>query len=710
MKEAGLPVPMGVVLRDDFIANYDGLSDAQKDLTAAKIWEKAGAKPVAVRSSASHEDGAEQSFAGVFDSVLDVTAETMRSALEEVIASFTSDRAAAYQSETEGHGNVLVQQMVEAEYAGVLFTQDPMAPGMSLIEWVEGNGETLVSGRVTPTSVRFGRYTGQAAEAQSSPMVFDDLLALGKQIEHLFGTPQDIEWAYANGQFQILQSRDITTLQIGSPAEQVRTAQWGGVLERFKFAGADDVILEQDEMSEVLPRPTSMSFSLMTQLWAPGGSLDQACRELGLPYQLPEGPDAHLVRLFGKTYVDSTLKATLALNLTGAKSRRLRKALRPTQERFQNETMVDLRRKVGTWQAINYGALPYEALIETIETLRQEFVHNVYVEAEKINLLAAFANGEATAAAAGDPALRSYLMQADLPNAPSTLIASCHGTAEAAEQQALALMGHRAIFDYELSTPRYSEAPDLLFSMLEPEAPVLEPSAAPADLPEHLAECISMAVAFQDLKEQAKHESLRIFAELRRALRAWGQVSGLDDLVFSLTLDEVLSSERGSFASLRRVAEERSQVDRICRDLSPKGTQLTLRDCELLSMGAKSAREDGALGGQCVSGSGTRAGRVFRIDDDTAVGAQAFDGFEQGDIIVCQMVNPAWLPQLQIAGAVLSEVGGWLSHMAIVAREKQIMMLVGCSGLDAIQTGDMIEVSETGSIEISQSTETALRA
>ncbi|MDA7422392.1 rhodanese-like domain-containing protein [Tritonibacter multivorans] len=712
LKEAGLPVPMGVVLRDDFIAEYAKLSDAQKTATAVKVWEKSGSKPVAVRSSASHEDGAEQSFAGVFDSVLDVTADTMRSALDEVIASFHSDRAAAYQSETEGHGNVLVQQMVDAEYAGVLFTQDPMAPGMSLIEWVAGNGETLVSGRVTPSSIRFGRFTGRPAEDVATPMVLDELLALGQRIEALFGTPQDIEWAYANGQFQILQSRDITTLQIGSPAEQVRTAEWGRVLERFKEAEADEVILEQDEMSEVLPRPTPMSFSLMTQLWAPGGSLDQACRELGLPYQLPEGPDAHLVRLFGKTYVDRTLKAKLALNLTGAKSRRLRNALRPTKHRFQTETMVELRRKVATWQALNYSALPLDTLVETIKTLQQEFVHNVYVEAEKINLLAAFSNGEATKEAAGDPALRSYLMQAELPNAPSTLIASCRGTADEAEAKALALMGHRAIFDYELSTPRYSEAPDLLFSMLEPEAPILEPSAAPADLPDHLEDCISMAVAFQDLKEQAKHESLRLVSELRRALRAWGEISGLGDLVFSLTLDEVLEADSTSFEKLRRIAEDRFQSDRMCRDLSPKGTQLTLRDCELLSMGAKSDRADGALGGQCVSGSGTRSGRVFRVEDDTTTGDQAFEGFEPGDIIVCQMVNPAWLPQLQMSGAVLSEVGGWLSHMAIVAREKQIMMLVGCSGLDALQTGDLIEVRDDGAIEASHrdAPETALSA
>lgn len=701
MKRAGLPVPMGVVLRNDFIESYQQMSFAEQAKTSTEIWKLAGACPVAVRSSASHEDGAEQSFAGVFDSVLDVTSVTMPKALDDVIASFSSERAASYQGEARGHGNILVQQMVDAEYAGVLFTQDPTAPGMAMVEWVSGCGEDLVSGRVTPDTERFGRYTQLQAGETALPIDFAKLLELGKRIETLFGTPQDIEWAYTKGEFFILQSRDITTLSIGSEEDQLRRSEWRNVLDRFAGAEPEQVVLEQDEMSEVLPRPTTLSFTLMTQLWAPGGALDQACRHLGLPYRLPEGNDAHLVRLFGKTYVDHSLKEQLALQLTGNKSRQLRKQLRPTQEKFQNATLPELHHKLSTWRAMDYRALPFDILLEKIEELRAEFVDGIYVEAEKINLLAAFANGEANQAASGDPALRNYLMQADLPNAPSALLSSCRGTVEEAQERALALMGHRAIFDYELSTPRYSEAPDLLFALLEPEAPTLAPSTPLQDLPEHLSECLSLAVAFQDLKEQAKHESLRILAELRRALLAFGTVTGLDHLVFSLSLDEVLGATESQFTALRETAQLRFDEDRVNRDLAPAETQLTLRDCELLSMGALANSDGQGLGGTCVAGSGSVSGRVFWVKDETAFGPSAFEGFEKGDILVCRMVNPAWLPQVQMAGAVLSEVGGWLSHMSIVAREKQILMLVGCSGLGTLEPGETITVSETGEIESS---------
>ncbi|WP_291737861.1 PEP/pyruvate-binding domain-containing protein, partial [Leisingera sp. F5] len=405
-------------------------------------------------------------------------------------------RAASYSGEGDStdQGNIVVQEMVQAEFAGVLFTQDPMAPGMAMIEWVEGCGEDLVSGRVTPTSLRFGRYTGlPATEDQDQTLDMAPLLALGKQIEDTFGAPQDVEWAYANGQFQIVQSRDITTLSLGTEQEQTRLAEWRDVLDRYADADPDQTILEQDEMSEVLPRPTPLSFSLMSDLWAPGGSVDLACRELGVPYGLPEGRDGHLVNLFGKTYVDVELKQGMTLKLTASKAKQLRKQAHPMITRFRDEVMPELKNKLAIWQAVDYAALPQDKLLETIATLKELFIREIYLEAEKINILAGFTMGEAGTAAAGDPALRAHLMHAELPNAPSSLIASCTG--KDAQTRAMQLMGHRSIFDYELSSPRYAEAPALLNSLLSSAVESIGAVPTPANLPDELDDTIGIAIA-----------------------------------------------------------------------------------------------------------------------------------------------------------------------------------------------------------------------
>ncbi|NIZ14307.1 PEP/pyruvate-binding domain-containing protein, partial [Phaeobacter sp. HF9A] len=711
LANAGFPVPDAIVLTPPFLNRYAAMSAANRCQQAARIWRRIGPAPCAVRSSASHEDGADQSFAGVFDSVLDVTGPDLPAALETVLASFTSARAGSYQGDSAGHGNILVQRMIAADYAGVLFTQDPQAPGMMLLEWVEGCGEDLVSGRKTPGNARYGRYS-LTAEEGTPPAPFDTaaLLQMGREIEALFDGPQDIEWAWADGQFYILQSRDITTMAVGSPADQARAADWRALLKRYDDRAAEEIILEQDEMSEVLPRPTPLSFSLMTRLWAPGGSLDLACRALGLPYNLPEGRDAHLVRLFGRTYVDTRLKQQLAMDLRGSRANKLRKQLRPALARFDQQVLPALHDQLEDWQAIHVSALPRPKLLAHITRLQRYFVTEIYAEVEQINMLAAFAMQQASAAAQGDPALRSHLMQADLHHSPASLLAQCRGPAEVAQARALALMGHRSMFDYELSSPRYHEAPSLLFSLLDVEAEPLSPDPLPAALPPELRETIDMAIRYQDQKERAKHEALRVLAELRRALLALGALSGLEELVFHLTLEEVLQGDWQAPEALRDLAQRRRDHDALCQGAAPRQAELSLLDCEQLSAGQRRSDSDTALGGTCVAGSGQASGRVFYVEDESAYGEAAFEGFQPGDILVCQMVNPAWLPQVQQAGAVVSAVGGWLSHMAIVAREKNILMLVGTRGIHGLQQGQQITVHDSGEIEVQTPQPAPLRA
>ncbi|TNJ45937.1 PEP-utilizing protein [Phaeobacter sp. B1627] len=719
LAKAGVPVPGGVVLTQRFLGDFEQANHAQRSRLAMSVWRQVGPEPCAVRSSASQEDGAEQSFAGVFESVLDVKTETFQSAIEAVLASFKSSRVSSYGGDKDGHGNILVQRMIDATYAGVLFTQDPQAPGMMLLEWVEGNGEELVSGRKTPGTTRFGRFTHDpATDAAPLPFDVDALLTLGAQIEGLFGCPQDVEWAWADGQFHILQSRDITTMSVGSAENQARSLEW----RRFFQSVAGDVdpeeiLLEQDEMSEVLPRATPLSFSLMSQIWAPGGSLDLACRALRLPYTLPELPNAHLVRLFGKTYVNTKLKRQLTVDLSGNRSVRLQKQIRPTLQRFEHDILPKLYGSVDDWRATRFEVLPLPRLLDVIGRMRTCFVSDIYVEAEKINVLTALAMTEATRASQGDPALRNCLMKTKLEYSPSSLLARCQGSEEDARSHALELMGHRSMFDYELSTPRYAEAPSLLFSLLETELNPLNSSEIPEipeGTPQGLRDKIELAIACQDLKERAKHESMRVLAELRRALQAFGAKTHLDDLVFHLTIDEVLQAKQTDIDGLRNLARSRRDHDALCRANAPMQPQLSLRECEQLSTGASHSRVAGSLKGSltgtCVAGSGQATGQVFRVSDETAYGDAAFDGFSPGDILVCHMVNPAWLPQVQQAGAVVSSVGGWLSHMAIIAREKNILMVVGSSGAPKLNTGQFVTVSDDGSVKQERQPEHALRA
>lgn len=698
MKRDGLPVPTGVVLSPELIDSYSRNSGVQKEWTADLIWQSIGKVACAVRSSSAAEDGAENSFAGVFDSVLDVDRTSLCDAIDRVIASYSGNRVASYSSDQshEFEASILIQKMIDAEYSGVMFTQDPSALGLQMVEYVEGCGENLVSGNLTPTTIQFGRFSLQQVDDQKAAIDLLPLLRLGQRIETLFGTPQDIEWAYTNGEFHILQSRDITALQNNTAQTSATQSELGKHYNRYKDRSPNEIILEQDELSEVLPHPTLASFDLMARLWSPGGSLDLACRRLGVPYNLPEGQPGHLVSVFGRTYVDTMLKEKTTLHVGRMKAKQLRKMAVRVRQEFQETSMQDIQKFASRLQATDFDRLPYVQLLEVTDEIVTTFTQEAYVEAEVINVLAGFLFSEAYSTTADTPGDRRRLMSPVLPNAPSQRIVSCQSDDKALEQQALIdAMGHRSSIDYELSAPRYQEDPTSLTAIA---VGVGHKVGKPLSLDQN--DVVSMAIAFQDLKEQAKHETLRLVHQLRRALLAISRQTSLGDLVFHATINEILQLPQTPSKNFITDLSVRKQNRETLLNTSLPGPRLTLPDLELLSSpGLKTNLAPGEMAGTCVSGAGQTTGTVFKVNPSKSL-EMTFDGFRAGDIIVCSVIDPNWLPYVQKAGGVVAEVGGWLSHMAIIARESGVMMLVKCNGIMGLETGGTVTLSDCGSITI----------
>lgn len=182
-----------------------------------------GPGPYAVRSSALHEDGPACSFAGQYETVLGVKPEGLRAAIEQVRASARGLRALAYAAlagtdDASGAIAVIVQQQVDARYAGVAFTADPDSGerGVTRIEAVAGLGDRLVSGEADPEAwtVRGGR--AELTRAARSPLLGEvearQIAATCEAIERSFGEPMDVEWALAGGSLHLLQARPITHL------------------------------------------------------------------------------------------------------------------------------------------------------------------------------------------------------------------------------------------------------------------------------------------------------------------------------------------------------------------------------------------------------------------------------------------------------------------------------------------------------------------
>ncbi|MEP6807195.1 MAG: PEP/pyruvate-binding domain-containing protein, partial [Chloroflexota bacterium] len=196
---AGARVPDGVVLT---VGGAHLPADERGSLLGTQI-AGLGDGPFAVRSSAVGEDSAERSYAGMYESVLNVSAADLGEAMEETLASRRGTRVAGYEVSGGGANGeiaVIVQRMISAVAAGVALTADPITGDRQtcVVTAVRGIGDRLVSGAALGDewAVVNGTATArrQPEHAISGPQA-EEVATEARRIADLRGAPQDIEWA-----------------------------------------------------------------------------------------------------------------------------------------------------------------------------------------------------------------------------------------------------------------------------------------------------------------------------------------------------------------------------------------------------------------------------------------------------------------------------------------------------------------------------------
>ena len=258
VREAILAAPMPPEIEREIVSAYRQLGEG----------------PVAVRSSATAEDLPEASFAGQQSTFLNVVgAENVVRAVQACWASLFEARAVFYRAQggfdhLEVALAVPVQQMVQSEKSGVMFTVEPVSsdPNKVTIEAVWGLGEAIVSGEISPDFYLVDKATLTILERKVAPQdrmlvraatgngrhdrgnewvavpenlreaakLSDEevieLARIGLRVEEHYGAPQDIEWAYERGQFYLVQSRPVTTLREHAEEEEESEEETAPVL------------------------------------------------------------------------------------------------------------------------------------------------------------------------------------------------------------------------------------------------------------------------------------------------------------------------------------------------------------------------------------------------------------------------------------------------------------------------------------------------
>ena len=379
---AGFPVPDGFVVttRAYRLAQAQSSTGAVADTMPAAVadelcqaYRSMGGGRVAVRSSATAEDRAAASMAGQYETFLDVQGESgLLAAVRQCWASLDSPRALAYLREHEIDPAcvdmaVVVQRLVPAEVAGVLFTTNPHDGGHRemLVEASLGLGEAVVSGQVQPDTLRVDRETGCVLAAtiagnhasvgwtaESVPGSRTDsevhptaastsghdvghhvpivvagvpqdrrenqapprrscldgrdvhrLWQLGRRAVDHFGVPQDIEWAIHAGRVYVLQSRPITTLDGIESRENVLQAARRRLREE-SAAGRGPWVVHN--LAETLAHPTPLTWSVVSRFMSGAGGLGGMYRQAGFEPAATVDREGFLERIAGRIYMDAS--------------------------------------------------------------------------------------------------------------------------------------------------------------------------------------------------------------------------------------------------------------------------------------------------------------------------------------------------------------------------------------------------------------------
>lgn len=826
MSRAGLPVPGGFHISTEAYREFVALNQLQEKIQAALQGlkpentaglEKASAKitalfadgsippvvekaireayavlvrnrgekvdiPVAVRSSATAEDLPDASFAGQQETYLNIRGvEAVMRAVKKCWASLWTARAIAYrlrnnidqQSVTLA---VVVQELVFADAAGILFTANPVNSrrGEMVINAAWGLGEAIVSGAVSPDtlvvdkkkmkviqqdiadkqvmSVRTvdGIEEQPVAEERRRQQVISkaqaiELCRLGLKIEELYGAPMDIEWTYSDGSFQIVQARPITTLD----------PEW--------VTPIPGTIYARGSLAEHIPSPVTPLFATL--------GLRLANRATYKMWQWIMGEkntrnllagEGMYVAINGYVFGGMRMGAKQILPLLSTTLKHLW-FMSNSVPRWQ-KARTDLKQVVDHWQLVDVAALDNREILKGIsEVFEAACVYFTMIQ----TCLPAASMGETVfaryyntfARRKGDPAHTTFLLgfntrgldgekslyelaewAKDQPDLAAYLKFTSGEEVVRAGNPAnvnvetwqewqdrfarhLAEYGNVA-YEFDFSNPTPLETPAPMIESLKAflngtagnpytrqrEAAANREKAEKKVTPRLIwpfkvwfVRLLRWAQETAPMREDSiadmgmGHPLLRqMFAELGNRLVSAGAFPSAED-IYWLEEAELISCLE-NLENNTAVKDYSGQIEQRRADwkayikLSPPVILPEKTGWSKMMHGEDVSREDGKV---VLKGIGTSSGRVT-APACVLTGPEDFSRMKPGDVLVAVTSTPAWTPLFTLASAVVTDIGGPLSHSSIVAREYNIPAVMAARGATrAIQQGQMVTVDGT---------------
>lgn len=754
LRQLELNIPNGFILNPQSDLTDDQLDQAIKNI---------GGYPIAVRSSGAFEDMEGASFAGLYETYLEIDhLDAAKDAIKKCFESILGQRVHDYlklkkievsDEELKTKMNVLVQKMILPKISGVAFTLDPIEgkEEQLLLECVEGLGERLVSGEITPSRYRFhyeDKKILQKEIGQDSIELNNQQLELlsdcALKIQASFHHPQDIEWCIdSEDKVWILQSRPITHISWRKDVEELTNADFkdGGISARvctpymyslyewclnesmgtyFAKIGLTKDYLSDGWMFMHYGRGYWSASRVKESLKnIPGWNEQEFDQDLGIqkdygsegPIKVPTNVKTvakaiPILYLLNKEYKDNKTMIKNFISEFPALDQKWKSKIKNISELSDNEfdqlfhnMIIDyyLRTEKNYFRTI-YNNSNFQSDFKTlIEKLEKK--HEI-----KINTLALMSNLEGV----------SHLeIQHDLNRLTKAI--NKHGEdsniAKDTFNQFIHKHYHHGDAELDLLVPRWGEAHERVWEMAR-----INPAISTGDENIYLKELNRLKDIIRDKKfykmleksrwylthrEKMREFSTRVYyvvrlmtLELGKRLFQRQNVSDEKD-VFFFTVKELLevNIEKSISDDLKEKINFRKLMYLGLRDLTAPnefgGKLKQISDSELEGNQLK--------GVPCSSGTYTGIAHVATTLEEAA-------HVKEGEILITKFTDPGWTPTLGRVNAVITEVGGILSHAAVISREYGIPAVLNVTNVTKkIKTGQKITVDgDNGVITIEE--------
>lgn len=647
----GYDVPKFVAISSNVVEKLF-INEVERKKTAQQAVELLRCARYVVRSSALVEDDDKQSYAGQFTTKVNLAEDKLGQGIFDVIS-----QAKELLRGDFSKFSLIIQEYIFSDIAGVTFTRSPNGGREMVIEYGRGAGEIIVSGATRPSAISF--YWHEQNRVMPETRITDRMIEIFKEIEKKNNFPQDIEWCVKDKQFYVLQTRPVTTI---TKLQYEQARYLDDVLPKGK-----KYLYEKTEISEIAPRPATATLDLLKRIYSDKGPVDNVYKRHGVIFRntdflkiignelfidrekeikglLPGYSYLHKTNLIPKfsvfTKTIPTIKNILSLNkIKTYKYEQLFRDIKTKIESPQQETNIEISLKI--------FLSDYETVFEA-------------------NLLSGLALKKLTILLKNEPIrthqiLCEYALFADMTRFQVDYPTSAKG-----------------------NTIELSDETDFMASDVVKNKTTAEISqwwqAMSSLKKKRLQKIITEAIIYSRLREYGRWLALKNISVLRSALLRAADEKGFADKknIYFAPLSDVIKNRvtESSCAEIKTTYDKYSQYN-----LPARLTHKYIVN-PVVVIGVSPGLASGILQDQKF---------IEQVEPK-----------ERKYILYTEILHPELTKYFDRVAGVVSNNGGILSHLAIIAREKNIPVIVGFNlARSLVKLGDHVQIDgASGKIEV----------